>query len=152
MCTVGYASHEQLVKLPLENYDDSQAITDALEQVPAPETPNPKHQTQNTKPQTINPKLQTPNPKPQTPNPKPKISNPPPGARGVRQGLEAPRRYRPGTCPPYTRIYTGDFTLHPAPYAALQTSPYTLHPTPYTPHPTPCTLHHELYTLPLRWR
>lgn len=33
VCTVGYASHEQLIKLNVESYGDSQKITDALEQV-----------------------------------------------------------------------------------------------------------------------
>ncbi|KAJ1491695.1 hypothetical protein T484DRAFT_1773766 [Baffinella frigidus] len=42
VCTVGYASHEQLVKLPLERFDDSQAITDALERVLLDQ---PDHQT-----------------------------------------------------------------------------------------------------------
>ena len=42
VCTVGYASHEQLVKLPISSFTDSQTITDALEQLLQDQ---PDHQT-----------------------------------------------------------------------------------------------------------
>ena len=42
VCTVGYSSHEQLVKLPITSFTDSQTVTDALEQLLQDQ---PDHQT-----------------------------------------------------------------------------------------------------------